>query len=159
MRVSIVAFYSFASNAPMDSTASDSASGDAVSSQKPTAYNFVDVPLAPTDRLINEHFEQLYSVVNIDITNKSSNQPATGVTHPKGPGGFGPLVPIFIDSRCVGGNVLVRFVIKADGTVTSVSVLKSTEPLLNEFALKHVGGFVFQPAELDSKPIALVTAT
>jgi hypothetical protein len=45
--------------------------------------------------------------------------------------------------------VLVGFVIRADGTVTSLSVLKSTEPLLNDFALQHVSGYLFQPAEVE----------
>jgi len=150
----LVAGHSFASDAPVDLKL-----GDAASIDKPIAYNFVIVPVGPTDRLISEHFEELYSIVDIEIGDMNTYRYAKGVTQPRAVKGFGPLEPLQIENRCVPGNVLVGFVIKADGTVTSLSVLKSTEPLLNDFALQRVSRYLCQPAEVESKPVALITAT
>jgi TonB family protein len=57
----------------------------------------------------------------------------------------------------VNKNLQVRlsFVVSPDGSVAQVRLLKPSRPDFDAFAIKLVGGFKFEPALKDGKPVAV----
>jgi TonB family protein len=121
---------------------------------KPAVVNFTSGPVTDLDRAIIDHFDKFYSVVNIDAAAKGHSYKL-----PKGVMGFGPTTPVYVHGQCVAGTALISYVITADGAVTSVFVLKSTDPSLDDVARQRMGERRFRPAEVDGKPTASIGAT
>ena len=121
---------------------------------KPVVVNFTSAPVTELDRAIIDHFDKFYSVVNIDVADKGRSYKL-----PKGVRGFGPTAPAYVQERCVAGMAVVSYVITVDGAVTSVFVLKTTDPLLDDVARQRISERLFRPAELDGKPTASIAAT
>jgi TonB family protein len=55
----------------------------------------------------------------------------------------------------IQGVVMVEVVVKADGTVRDVSVVKGLEPSLDKQAIAGVSKWKFQPATKDGNPVAV----
>lgn len=65
-----------------------------------------------------------------------------------------PVYPEELRRRNIGGRVLLKVVISADGTVEEVTVDKTSgEPLLDESAVKAVRTWRFQPARKGNAPV------
>jgi len=119
---------------------------------KPTVFNLMRDRGTPTDELIHEHFDQLYNVVDINGRERAFKL-ARGIR------GFGPTKPVYAEGRCSSGNVLVLYVITADGSVASAYPAKSTDRVLSDAAVQSMTQRWFQPAEVDGKAAATLAAT
>ena len=128
------------------------ASVSASAGDKPVVFNHVSGQRTEIDEAVHEHFDKVYAVV--DFTDQDHTY-----TYPKASSGFGPPQPVYVDSRCLSGNVLVAYVITAAGTVTSAYALKSTDPTLAKIAAQRMEVRRFQPAQLDGKPVSTIAAT
>jgi hypothetical protein len=116
--------------------------------------NFLSTPPTDIDRAIVAHFEKLYSLLNVDATDHQHSY-----TLPKGIRGFGPTAPAYIEGHCIAGTVSLSYVITVEGAGTSLFVLKSTDPLLDDGAKQRMSRRVFRAAELDARPVASIAAT
>lgn len=120
---------------------------------KPVVFNHVSHQRTAVDKLVHEHFGKLYEVVDVDDREHA-------YTPPKGTHGFGaPPPPVYVDGRCIRGNVLVLYVITIEGVVTSPYVAKSANPLLSKFAIARMSERRFQTAQVDGKSVSSVAAT
>ena len=56
----------------------------------------------------------------------------------------------------IGGRVVVRYVVHADGTVTDVRSLMSDSPAILVGAVEHwLTGCRYRPARLDGRPVSV----
>jgi hypothetical protein len=128
------------------------ASLSASAADKPVVFNHVSGQRTLMDEAVHEHFEKTYAVV--DFTDREHTY-----TYPKPSSGFGPTQPVYVDNRCLSGNVSVVYVITVAGTVTSAYALKFTDPALAKVAVQRMEARRFQPAQLDGKPVSTIAAT
>jgi hypothetical protein len=120
---------------------------------KPVVFNHISGQRTEIDNLIHQHFGKLYEVVDVDDREHA-------YTPPKGTQGFGALPPpVYVDGRCIRGNVLVLFVITIEGLVTSPYVAKAGNPLLSKFAIERMSEKRFRTAQVDGKPVSSVAST
>jgi TonB family protein len=64
-----------------------------------------------------------------------------------------PAYPLELMKQNVGGTVILYGVIRADGTVGSVRVLRSVDDRLDEFARAAIAKWLFQPATKNGSPV------
>jgi TonB family protein len=79
--------------------------------------------------------------------------PAGGVTEPVATHMVDPGYPTQLIRENVSGTVIIYGVIRADGTVGDVRVLRSVEDRLDRYACNAVGQWKFQPATKNGAPI------
>jgi hypothetical protein len=119
---------------------------------KPVVFNHVSGQPSESDRLLHEHFDKLFTI--IDIRDQEHTY-----TLPKGISGFGLPPPVYVGGHCLKGHTRGFFVIMADGVVTSPYFTEvSTESLAN-LAIQRVEKWRYQPATLDGRPIPTVVET
>src|SRR5260221_2474682 len=103
-----------------------------MAADKPVVFNHISGQRTKADNLIHEHFGTLYEVVDVDDREHV-------YTPPRGTRGFGALPPpVYVDGRCIRGNVLVVYVITIEGAVASPYAARSTNPLLSKFAIERM---------------------
>ncbi len=66
-----------------------------------------------------------------------------------------PAYPLELMRQNVGGTVAVRAVIRADGSVTDVHVLRSVDERLDRYACEALGHWQFEPATRSGAPVDL----
>jgi TonB family protein len=66
-----------------------------------------------------------------------------------------PAYPLELMRQNVGGTVAVRAVIRADGSVTDVRVLRSADERLDRYACEALGRWQFEPATRSGSPVDL----
>ena len=64
-----------------------------------------------------------------------------------------PNYPIGLRASRLQGQVVVEFVVTAEGAVTEAIVLRSTNPLFEEPALEAIRQWTFEPAKMNGKPV------
>ena len=119
---------------------------------KPVVFNHISGQRTEMDEAVHEHFDKMYALV--DFTDRDH-----AYAYPKPASGFGPTRPVYVDDRCLSGNVLVVYVITAEGTIASSYALKFTNPALAKVAVQRMGERRFQPAQLDGKPVSVIAAS
>ena len=67
-----------------------------------------------------------------------------------------PSYPAEARRQKVEGNVVVTGELTKEGSVSGLTVLRSSSPILEPTALKTVGGWKFSPATLDGKPVTVI---
>ena|SRR5579871_2382496 len=82
-------------------------------------------------------------------------EPGEGVTPPKPVSTPNPEYTDQARKKKISGTVLVAMIVNPDGTVRDVSVVKGTEPSLDQQAVKAVSHWQFEPATKDGKPVAV----
>ena len=115
-------------------------------------FNHVSGTRTPLDELVHEHFGKRYRVV--DFTEREHTW-----VYPKGTWKPAPSPPFYVQNRCISGSVLLLYIISADGSVTDPYVVKSTDPLLVEAAIRRMTERRFQPGQLDGRVVPSVAAT
>jgi hypothetical protein len=128
------------------------ASVSASAADKPVVFNHVSGQRTEIDVAVHEHFDKIYRLV--DFTDQGHTY-----TYPKPSNGFGPPQPVYVDTRCLSGSVLLVYVITAAGSITSAYALKSTDPALAKIAAQRMEERRFRPAQLDGKPVSTIAAT
>lgn len=58
----------------------------------------------------------------------------------------------------IQGEVRVRFFINPDGTTSNMTVQQSPHPWLDEFAIKAVSQWQFEPYDVMTRPVGFLTA-
>lgn len=82
------------------------------------------------------------------------NAPApAGLSQPMAIREVDPAYPLQLMRQNVGGTVIVYGVIRVDGSVGSVRVLRGVDPRLDQFAKEAVAQWKFQPATKNGVPI------
>jgi hypothetical protein len=104
------------------------------------------------DNLAHEHFDKMYEVLDFDDRQHS-------YVYPKGVSGFERIQPVYVEGRCLAGNVVVLYVITADGFVTAPFAAESTNPVLSAQAVRAMTERRFQPAEIDRKRVSTIAAS
>lgn len=115
--------------------------------EKPIIFNPFKGHLTESDSLVHEHFDALYEVRDVNVDEHTYR-------NPKGISGFGPTAPVYVEGRCVSGNVVVLFVITVEGLVSSAHAAKTTDPVLSKVAVQSMAERQFQPAQLDGKRVS-----
>lgn len=75
-------------------------------------------------------------------------------TKPKPTKTVQPLYPAELKAARVTGDVVLAFVVDADGAVKNLRVEKATEPAFAEAALAAVAAWEFEPGTKDGKPVS-----
>ena len=79
-----------------------------------------------------------------------------GITPPRVVTRSAPEYPASAKAAKITGVVVMETVIEADGTISSVKVLRSPHPDLGDAAVKAVREWRFEPARKDGKPVAVI---
>ena|SRR5258708_2502232 len=119
--------------------------------EKPTIFIPWKARHTELDDLAHEHFGKFYEVVDVNVSGRE-------YTNPKPISGFGPPAAVYVQGRCVSGNVLVLFILTVEGSVENAYAVKSPSVDLSEAALRSISGSHFQPARLDGKTVPIVVA-
>jgi hypothetical protein len=120
---------------------------------KPVVVNHISDQRTKIDDLIHKHFGKLYEVV--DVSDREH-----AYVPPKGIYGFGaPPAPVYVEGRCIRGNVLILHVITIEGLVASPYVARFTDPFLSKFAIERMSEKRFRTAQLDGKSVSSIAAT
>ena len=120
--------------------------------ERSTVFNLTTSQRTELDDVVHEHFGKLYEVVDVNVRGRI-------FTNAKGISGFGPTKPVYVEDRCVRGNVLVLYVIAADGSVASAYAAKSTDRLLSDLAVQSMTERRFQPAQVDGRVVPIVAGS
>jgi TonB family protein len=64
-----------------------------------------------------------------------------------------PQYPLVLRVRMISGETLIHLVVRRDGSVTDVRVVRATDPLFGIAAAKAVAQWVYRPALLDGRPV------
>jgi len=64
-----------------------------------------------------------------------------------------PLYPAQLRSSGIQGDVLVMFVVRSDGTVTNIEILRSTHREFSDSVKRSVRKWIFQPGEKDGQAV------
>lgn len=64
-----------------------------------------------------------------------------------------PVYPLELRKKGISGEVRLRFIVTADGHTDHIRVKSSQYPDLDEAATQAVAQWIYQPAELDGKPV------
>lgn len=119
---------------------------------KAVIFNHISGQRTEFDNLAHAHFGKQYRVVDVDDREHT-------YVRPRSKHGFGRAPPVYIENKCVRGNVLVLYVIAIDGSVASPYVAKSINPLLSEIAVQSVSVRRFYPAQLNGKSVSTLAAS
>jgi TonB family protein len=88
---------------------------------------------------------------NHDSSNHDA--PAAELTQPAAIRKVDPAYPLQMMRQNVGGTVILYAIIRADGTVGNVRILRSVDERLDRFASQAVAQWQFQPATKNGSPV------
>ena len=103
--------------------------------------------------------DALRSCANVDAQAIDAEAADTPPVPIDGPEGVQRRAPFPDQDRRMGyqGNVVVRFVVDAEGSVVCSDVVRSVSPGLDASSRRAVHASRFEPARLDGDPVAAVT--
>ena len=84
---------------------------------------------------------------------RAPNAPAADLSQPMATRTVDPAYPLELMRENVAGTVILYALIRADGSVGNVSVLRGVDERLNRFALEAVSQWRFQPARKNGVPV------
>ena len=117
---------------------------------KPVVYDHVTPEGAGVDELVNHALEGKYTILPVvDSPDYVNPQVAAGSM---------PETARTASGEILSGYVLLGYVVTAEGNVSDVTILKSTDERLNATALKATESWHFTPATLKGAPIATTAA-
>ena len=118
------------------------------SDDKPVVYT-LSGPRSKLDDLTEQHYGKLYRLVELNqrVHNYVSPMPVRKHEHPE---------PVYAESRCVGGKVLLLIIVTSDGAVISPHTVSATDSALAIPAAEYVTTKPYQPATLDGTAVAVV---
>jgi TonB family protein len=64
-----------------------------------------------------------------------------------------PDYPVELRKKFVSGNALIHLVVRRDGGVTDVKVIRATDPLFGVAGANAVSKWIFRPAKIDGRPV------
>jgi len=85
--------------------------------------------------------------------NHDANSPAADLSQPSATRKVDPAYPLQLMRENVSGTVILYAIIRADGTVGSVRVLRGVDDRLDQFATQAVAQWQFQPATKNGTPV------
>jgi TonB family protein len=88
-----------------------------------------------------------------DSNNHDANAPSGELSQPAAIRKVDPAYPLQLMRQNVGGTVILYAIIRADGTVGSVRVLRGVDERLDRFASQAVAQWQFQPAIKNGAPV------
>jgi len=88
-----------------------------------------------------------------DSSPRDANAPAADLSQPMATRKVDPAYPIQLMRENVHGTVIVYAVIRADGSVGSVRVLRGADERLDRFATEAVSQWKFEPATRNGMPV------
>ena len=116
-----------------------------VAAEQAIVYNHISSTRSPIDEAVHDHFGKRYKVV--DVSDKENSwTPPRRVTPPHNE-------PVFLEGRCVTGQVLVALVIAVDGSVSDAYAVQKTDDFLGALAIEQARRHRFVPAKLDGRAV------
>jgi TonB family protein len=88
-----------------------------------------------------------------DHESSNHDAPAAELTQPAAIRKVDPAYPLQMMRQNVGGTVILYAIIRADGTVGNVRILRSVDERLDRFASQAVAQWQFQPATKNGSPV------
>jgi TonB family protein len=85
----------------------------------------------------------------------ASNSPAADLSSPTATRKVDPAYPLELMRQNVSGTVILYGLIRADGTVSNVRVLRSVDDRLDRYASEAIAKWQFQPATKNGDPVAV----
>jgi TonB family protein len=98
-------------------------------------------------------FAELNHDATDHATNHDPNVPAADLSQPAATRKVDPAYPIQLMRENVSGTVILYAIIRADGTIGSVRVLRGVDDRLDRFATKAIAQWQFQPATKNGTPV------
>ena len=86
-------------------------------------------------------------------SNREANTPASELSQPAATRKVDPAYPLQLMKENVAGTVILVAIIRADGTVGNVRVLRGVDDRLDRFASEAVAQWQFQPAMKNGSPV------
>jgi TonB family protein len=90
---------------------------------------------------------------NHDSNNPDANSPAGDLSQPAATRKVDPAYPLQLMRENVSGTVILYAIIRADGTVGNVRVLRGVDDRLDQFASQAVAQWQFHPATKNGSPV------
>jgi len=115
---------------------------------KPLVYNHLTDAGADMDRLVHATYDNAFTIV--DFSDRNSIYVPPHVLY-----GPQPTVPPAEAGAQLAGTVVVFFIITPDGLVTQPVVVNSSEPRLNPGILVTLSRWIFTPARVNGRPVAV----
>jgi protein TonB len=88
-----------------------------------------------------------------DSDSHDANSPASDLSQPAATRKVDPAYPSQLMRENVAGTVILYAIIRADGTVGEVRVLRGVDERLDRFASQAIAQWQFQPAMKDGSPV------
>ena len=88
-----------------------------------------------------------------DSNNHDANSPATDLSQPAATRKVDPAYPTQLMRENVAGTVILYAIIRADGTVGNVRVLRGVDDRLDLFASQAIAQWQFHPAMKNGSPV------
>jgi TonB family protein len=88
-----------------------------------------------------------------DRESNSANLPSEDISQPMATRKVDPAYPLQLMHENVHGTVILYAVIRSDGTVSNVRVLRGVDRRLDQFASEALAQWQFQPARKNGSPI------
>ena len=117
-------------------------------SHKPVVYNHLTEAGASMDHLVHETYDDAFTIVDLS-DGDSTYAPPHALYGPQ------PTAPPAEAGAQLAGTVVVFFIIKPDGLVTQPVVVSSSEPRLNPGVLATLSRWIFTPARMNGRPVAV----
>ena len=117
-----------------------------VAAEKPILYNYVREELTDLDRDVKKAYEPKYNVV--EIRSSPEYQP------PKRTVGKALRVARTTDGKQLDGNVLMAYVVTADGRAADPIVFKTSDERLIDIAIGAIDDWRFTPGTLNGEAVA-----
>jgi len=115
---------------------------------KPIVYNHLTDASAGMDPLVHETYDDTFRIV--DFSDRDGIYVPPHVLY-----GPKPSAPAAEAGVQLAGTVVVFFIITADGRVTQPVVAASSEPRLDPGVLATLPRWIFTPARLNGRPVAV----
>ncbi|MGA8341325.1 MAG: TonB family protein [Candidatus Sulfotelmatobacter sp.] len=94
-----------------------------------------------------------FAELDHDSNNHEANPTAGDLSQPAATRKVDPAYPLQLMRENVAGTVILYAIIRADGTVSNVRVLRSVDDRLDQFASQAVAQWQFQPAMKNGSPV------
>ena len=94
-----------------------------------------------------------FAELDRDTNNHDADSPAADLSQPAATRKVDPAYPLQLMRENVAGTVILYAIIRADGTVGNVRVLRGVDGRLDQFASEAVAQWKFQPAMKNGSPI------
>jgi TonB family protein len=117
--------------------------------EKPVVYDHIAGAVTDMDRLAHQTYEAEFKVVDIRNQDGAYSPPTLKLApQPKAPGD--------ISGKPITGNVVVLFIVTAEGKVEKPVIVSSTDQRLNRRVIETLGEWAFEPAQLNGKSVASI---